>query len=89
MDCPFNIIVIHIINVGKHQRVVSFSFYGELTSFYYQGIRKNVDSLEVSIKETIENNLKCFEVSAFQMLEYDDESLLVIFDQTLEELEQS
>jgi hypothetical protein len=35
---------------GQHQKVVSFSFYGELKSTYYEGITGNLESLEVSGK---------------------------------------
>jgi predicted metalloprotease len=33
--------------LGDHQKVASFSFYGELKSIYYEGIEENAKSLEV------------------------------------------
>ena len=36
-------------NAGKGQKVVSFSFYGEMKSMYYEGIQENAESLEVKL----------------------------------------
>ena len=37
-------------NAGKGQKVVSFSFYGEMKSMYYEGIQENAESLEVKLQ---------------------------------------
>ena len=33
---------------GENQKIISFSFYGKLKSVYYNGIKENLNSIDVS-----------------------------------------